>query len=152
MMRLEAGECGLFPEHPCDLPDLPDYSARVRAAMELGVLGLSLSASLLSLETRPSGTVPLRGLPARGPAAVWGRSATGRRLTGGAGFLMLEDDTGTVDVFLPQPLYERTEDILARPGATLVVAGTVERAGRVSARSVEEGPTTVEPSEPEAPE
>jgi error-prone DNA polymerase len=152
LMQMETGECGLFPGHEPDVPDLPDYSLRVRVAMELGVLGLPLTTSPLSLETRPAGCVPISSLPVSGPVNLWGRSVTGRRLTEGAGFLMLEDDTGTADVFLPSPLFFRAEDILARPEATLAVAGTVERAGRVKALSVEEGPLTVRPSEPESPE
>jgi error-prone DNA polymerase len=152
LMQLEAGECLLFPGHEADVPDLPDYSPRVRVAMELGVLGLPLTASVLALETRPTGSVPASSLPASGPVNLWGRFVTGRRLTDGAGFLMLEDDTGTADVFLPSPLFYRAEDILARPEATLEVAGTVERGGRVKAISIKEGPLTVSPSEPESPE
>jgi len=152
LMQLEAGGDGFFPGESSGLPDLPDYSPRVRAAMELGMLELPLLVSPLSLEPRPPGTSPASDLPATGSVRIWGRFVTGRRLAAGAGFLMLEDDTGTADIFLPSPLFYRAEDLLVRPEATLLVAGTVERGGRIKAYSVGEGPLTVTPTQPESPE
>jgi len=152
LMHLEAGSCTLFPGQEPEVPDLPDYSIRVRVSMELGILELPLVASPLTLEARPAGTCPASDLPESGTARLWGRFVTGRRLTGGAGFLMLEDETGTADIFLPSPLFHRAEDILVRPEATLVVTGTIERGGKIKARSVDGGPLTVVPSEPESPD
>ena len=152
LMQLEAGGGGLFPGDAPGLPGLPDYSMRVRISMELGMLGLPLAGSPLSLEPRPPGTTPASELPSSGSVRLWGRSVTGRRLANGAGFLMLEDDTGIADVFLPSPLYYRAEDLLVRPESTLVVTGTVDRGGRTKAYSIGEGPLTVTPTQPESPE
>ena len=151
MMQLEVGDSGIFPGMPVGIPDLPDYSIRIRVSMELGVMGLPLTASPLELIVRPDGTVPLSDIPSSGTTRIWGRYVTGRRLAADAGFLMLEDNTGVVDVFLPSPLFRRAEDILVRQEATLVVRGKVERAGRVKASTVDPGPFSIKPLEPEPP-
>ena len=151
MMQLEAGDSGFFPGMPVGTPDLPDYSIRTRVSMELGVMGLPLSASPLELIARPNGTVPLEDMPSSGITRIWGRYVTGRRLAADAGFLMLEDNTGVVDVFLPSPLFRRAEDILVRQEATLIVRGKVEHGGRVKVFAVDPGPFSIKPLEPEPP-
>ena len=149
LLQLEAGDGGFFPGLPPGTPDLPDYSTRNRVAMELGLLGLPLSASPLELITRPEGTVPLGRTGSSGSVRIWGRFVTGRRLAAGAGFLMLEDNTGVADVFLPSPLFRRAETILVRSEATIIVWGRVERGGRIRGISVEAGPLSIVPLEPE---
>ena len=151
MMQLEAGDGGFFPGMPLGTPDLPEYSIRTRVSMELGIMGLPLAASPLELTTRPDGTVPLEGMLSSGMTRIWGRYVTGRRLAADAGFLMLEDNTGVADVFLPSPLFRRAEDILVRPEATLIVRGRVEHGGRVKAFAVDPGPFSIKPLEPEPP-
>ncbi|MCK4504945.1 MAG: hypothetical protein KAW14_04965, partial [Candidatus Aegiribacteria sp.] len=64
---------------------------------------------------------------------------------------MLEDNTGVADVFLPSPLFRRAEDILIRPEATLIVRVQVEHGGRLKAFSVDPGPFSIKPLEPEPP-
>jgi DNA polymerase III alpha subunit len=152
LLQLEAGDGGFFPGLPPGTPDLPDYSIKTRVAMELGLLDLPLSASPLDLIGRPPGTVPLEMAGSRDTALIWGRFVTGRRLAAGAGFLMLEDNTGVADVFLPSPLFRMAESILVRPEATVIVRGTVEHGGRIRGFSVEAGPLSVAPMEPEPPE
>ena len=39
----------------------------------------------------------------------------------GAGFLMLEDDTGVADLFVPSPWYRKVSIILRRPGAAVTL-------------------------------
>jgi len=152
LMQLEAGDGGFFPGLPPGTPDLPEYSIENRTAMELGLLGLPLSASPLDLVTRPEGTIPLERIGSMTSMKIWGRFVTGRRLAAGAGFLMLEDNTGVADIFLPSPLFRRAESVLVRPEATIIVRGKVERGSRIRALSIEAGPLTVAPLEPEPPE
>ncbi len=152
LLQLEAGDGGFFPGLPPGTPDLPDYSTRNSVAMELGLLGLPLSASPLELIARPEGTVPLGRTGSSGSISIWGRFVTGRRLAAGAGFLMLEDNTGVADVFLPSPLFRRAETILVRSEATIIVWGRVERGGRIRGISVEAGPLSIVPLELEPPE
>ena len=149
LLQLEAGDGGFFPGMPQGIPDLPDYSIRNRVAMELGLLNLPLSASPLELIARPGGTIPLERAGSPVNVRVWGRFVTGRRLAAGAGFLMLEDNTGVADVFLPSPLFRRAESILVRSEATIIVRGRVERGGRIRGLSVEAGPLSTVPLEPE---
>ncbi|MFO8184145.1 MAG: hypothetical protein R6U39_08235 [Candidatus Aegiribacteria sp.] len=151
LMELEAGDGGFFPGPPSGAPRLPDYSTRTRVAMELGLLGLPLSANPLELLPRPEGTVPLRRAPDSGSFSIWGRFVTGRRLAGGAGFLMLEDGSGVADLFLPAPLFRRAMSILVRPEATVIVRGRVERGNRMRGREVRPGPLSVPPLAPEPP-
>ncbi len=149
LLQLEAGDGGFFHGLPQDIPDLPDYSAKNRVAMELGLLNLPLSASPLELITRPEGTIPLGRTGSLVNIRVWGRFVTGRRLAAGAGFLMLEDNTGVADVFLPSPLFRKAESILVRSEATIIVRGKVERGSRIRGLSVEAGPLSIAPLEPE---
>ncbi len=149
LLQLEAGDGGFFPGLPPGAPDLPDYSIKNRVAMELGLLNLPLSASPLELIARPEGTIPLGRIGSLVNIRIWGRFVTGRRLGAGAGFLMLEDNTGVADVFLPSPLFRRAESILVRSEATVIVRGKVERGGRVRGLSVEVGPLSTAPLEPE---
>ncbi|MCK4806683.1 MAG: DNA polymerase III subunit alpha [Candidatus Aegiribacteria sp.] len=152
LLQLEAGDGGLFPDLLPGIPDLPDYSIETRVGMELGLLNLPLSASPLELIARPGGTIPLGRTGALVDIRVWGRFVTGRRLAAGAGFLMLEDNTGVADVFLPSPLFRRAESILVRSEATIIVRGKVERGSRIRGLSVEAGPLSIVPLEPEPPE
>ena len=150
LMQLEAGNCDLFPWAAPGIPSLPDYSPEVRVAMELGTMGLPLDRHPLELIPRPRGTVPLSCWDRGG--RLWGRWVTGRSLSGGAGFMMLEDETGVADIFLPAPLYERARSILAREAATIIVRGKVDDTGRFRSFGVEPGPLSVQPMEPEPPE
>jgi DNA polymerase III alpha subunit len=152
LLQLEAGNGGFFPGLPPGTPDLPDYSIETKVAMELGLLNLPLSASPLELITRPDGTIPLKLIRSMVNIGIWGRFVKGRRLAAGAGFLMLEDNTGVADVFLPSPLFRRAESILVRPEATIIVMGKVERGNRIRGLSVEAGPLSIVPLEPEPPE
>ncbi|MEN8209120.1 MAG: hypothetical protein ABFR50_07695, partial [Candidatus Fermentibacteria bacterium] len=149
LLQLAAGDCGFFPGLPPGSPDLPDYSIETRIAMELGLLDLPLSASPLELITRPAGTVPLGQIGSAVSISVWGRFVTGRRLGAGAGFLMLEDNTGVADVFLPSPLFRRAEFILVRSEATIIVRGRVEMGDRIRGLSVEAGPLSIAPLKPD---
>lgn len=151
LMEMEAGDGGFFPGTPSGTPRLPDYSTRTRVAMELGLLGLPLTANPLELLTRPEGTEPLRRTPASGSFSIWGRFVTGRRLGAGAGFLMLEDGSGVADLFLPAPLFQRAMTILVRPEATIIVRGRVERGSRMRGQEVRPGPLSVMPLAPEPP-
>ncbi len=152
LLQLEAGDGGFFPGLPPGTPELPDYSIETRISMELGLLNLPLSASPLDLISRPEGTIPLERIGSTVNIRIWGRFVTGRRLAAGAGFLMLEDNTGVADVFLPSPLFVKAESILVRPEATIIVRGKVERGGRIRGLSVEAGPLSAAPLEAEPPE
>lgn len=152
LLQLEAGDCGFFPGLPPGTPDLPDYSIETRIAMELGLLNLPLAASPLELIPRPKKTIPLERIGSLNDVRIWGRFVTGRRLGAGAGFLMLEDNTGVADVFLPSPLFRMAESILVRSEATVIVRGKVEEGGRIRGLSVEAGPLSTTPLEPEPPE
>ena len=152
LMQLEAGNGGFFPGMPPGVPDLPDYSIETKVSMELGLLNLPLSASPLELIERPDGTIPLKLIGSIIDIRIWGRFVTGRRLAAGAGFLMLEDNTGVADVFLPSPLFGRAESILVRSEATIIVRGKVERGNRIRGLSVEAGPLSTALLGPEPPE
>lgn len=152
LLELEAGDGGFLGDMRPDTPSLPDYSMRTRVAMEMGLLGLPLGASPMELITRPAGTVPLSEHASRRGIRIWGRPVTARRLKAGAGFMMLEDDTGVADVFLASPLFGRTERVLVRPEATVIVRGVVENGSRIRALAAEPGPLLPEPLEPEPPE
>lgn len=126
-------------------PVLPDYDPERKAKLEIGLLGVSVSASPFSFCRRPPGTEHLCNLPETGNVRIWGRVATGRKLEDGSGFLMLEDETGVADAFLSTELYQRAKNILRREGTTLIMAGKVERKGRIEASDISEGPLTPEP-------
>jgi DNA polymerase III alpha subunit len=143
---LEAGVTELFPDGTGS-PDLPDYGTEYRLASELALLDVPLVANPISLVKRPGATWPLSELPDHGRVKLWGRYVTGRRLDRGAGFMMLEDDTGVADIFLPSPWFTNSRRILRRPGATLLVTGMVENNGRIRAGRIESGPLTVAPAE-----
>ena len=55
------------------------------------------------------------------------------------------------DVFLPSPLFGWAESILVRSEATIIVRGKVERGNRIRGLSVEAGPLSITPLEPEPP-
>ncbi len=139
-MNLPAG--GFFTRAEEGLPDIPDHGLEERLALELRYLGVAVSASPLSLVDRPNGTVPLDGRSRERSFSAWGRVACRRSLPAGSGFLMLEDDYGYADVFLPTPLYRRARLIARRDGSTLVMSVTAGRDGRMRASSVSAGPLT----------
>lgn len=152
LMQLEAGDGGFLSGMAGEMDRLPDYSVETRVAMELGLLGLPLSVHPLELVSRPHATVPLAEIVPEGETRLWGRYVTGRSLSRGAGFLMMEDDTGVADVFLPSPLFRRARTILVRSEATIILRGRFERGSRIRAMAVEAGPLSVSPLEPEAPQ
>ncbi|MBD3278281.1 MAG: hypothetical protein GF388_08280, partial [Candidatus Aegiribacteria sp.] len=152
MMQLEAGDGGFLAGMDGGMDHLPDYSTETRVAMELGLLGLPLSLHPLALVARPDATVPLGEIDPEGEIRLWGRYVTGRSLSAGAGFMMMEDDTGVADVFLPSPLFRRAQTILVRSEATIILRGRFERGSRIRAMAVEAGPLSVSPLEPEPPQ
>lgn len=110
-------------------PLLPPYIPAARALKELELLEITTEAHPLVFRERPAGTVPISAMPALGPSLIWGRVLTGRSLKEGAGFFMVEDETGVVDVFAPSPWYRKASVILRRTGSTLTLRcmSTAER-------------------------
>ncbi|HPR22964.1 MAG TPA: hypothetical protein PK991_09730 [Candidatus Sabulitectum sp.] len=102
-------------------PPLPGYTPAVRAAKELELMEVTTEAHPLAFQKRPEGTVPLCREELAGNGLVWGRVLTKRSLGDGAGFLMLEDDTGVADLFVPSPWYRKVSIILRRPGAAVTL-------------------------------
>lgn len=130
---------GLFPDG-VPSPRLPDYTPEHRVRAEMGAMGVTTALHPLAVLERPAGTVSIADAPERGRFRVWGRVTAARSLGGGAGFLMLEDPTGTADVFLPTPIFTRAGLLLRREGATLVAdCGGGER-GRITVERVSPGP------------
>jgi len=107
-------------------PPLPDYIPSFRAARELELMEISTGGHPLVFQSRPAGTIPIAEMPEAGNSTVWGRVLTGRSLKEGAGFFMLEDETGVVDVFVPSPWYRKASVILRRTGATLILNCTAK--------------------------
>ncbi|MCK5785746.1 MAG: hypothetical protein KAH54_04200 [Candidatus Sabulitectum sp.] len=125
---IREGVSSLFP-FGMPPPLLPSYTPSARASKELELLEVTSEAHPLTFKSRPEGTVCIADMPQRGISLVWGRVLTGRSLKQGAGFFMLEDETGIVDVFVPSPWYRKASVILRRPGATLLLRceSTAER-------------------------
>ncbi|PIE52719.1 hypothetical protein CSA37_05690 [Candidatus Fermentibacteria bacterium] len=117
-VREDAG--GLFPMG-MPPPELPEYIPSFRAERELALMDITLEAHPLSFRNRPPGTIPVSEMPERGESTVWGRVLAERALKAGAGFFMVEDETGVVDVFVPETLYRKASVILRRPGSTLTL-------------------------------
>ena len=133
---------GLFTRAEEGLPGIPEHGLDERVSLDLEFLGAAVSCSPLSLVDRPDGTVPLDRPPGGARFGIWGRVASRRSLSAGAGFLMLEDDRGYADVFLPSPLYSQSHLISRREGATVVLRVAAGRDGRLRASSVASGPLT----------
>jgi hypothetical protein len=89
--------------------------------MELELMEVTCEAHPLAFMKRPAGAVPIADMPERGQSLIWGRVPTRKSLKGGAGFLMVEDETGIADVFAPSPWYRKASVILRRPVATLLL-------------------------------
>lgn len=138
---VECPSSRLFDETGWSVPDLPDHAPEERAVMEAESLGVPASMSLLDTVERPPGTVEASSIDGRRPAFAWGRVAAWRRLDGG-GFLMLQDGTGAVDVFVPGGLFGRALVLLRRPGITLVARVVRGRGGGYRATEVRPGPLT----------
>ncbi|MCD4708525.1 MAG: PHP domain-containing protein [Candidatus Sabulitectum sp.] len=102
-------------------PPLPAYCPSVRASKELELLEVTIEAHPLLFKSRPAGTICIADMPGRGDSLIWGRVLTGRSLKGEAGFFMLEDETGVVDVFVPSPWYRKALIILRQSEATLTL-------------------------------
>jgi error-prone DNA polymerase len=124
---------------------LPGYDRARRAGLELGLLGACVTESPLALIERPRSCVPAFDLPANGRARCWGIPATRRSLEDDSGFLMLQDNTGVVDAYLPQGVYRKAVVLARREAATLILEGRMIRQGRMDATGVEAGPLTPEP-------
>ncbi|MBN1433313.1 hypothetical protein JW921_01045, partial [Candidatus Fermentibacterales bacterium] len=129
-------------------PGLPGYDPTRRAGLEMGLLGASVTGCPLGFCDRPPGTLPgfelaLRAVP--GEVRCWGMPAARRSLEDGSGFMMLMDETGVVDAYLPSAVYRRAVVLSRRQGSTLVLSGKMVRAGRMDADSVDAGPLTPEP-------
>ncbi len=124
-----------------------EYSLTRKVGLELGLLGVPLSACPLSLARRPSGTVPARDAAESPRPVLWGRVVTRRRLENGSGFLMVEDDTGVADVFVPAGLATRRQRLLRLPDMTLVIGCRREDDGRLRVSSLTRGPMLQSPLE-----
>ncbi len=117
---VKGGGSSLFPSGMPPLP-LPSYISSVRAAKELELLEVTIEAHPLAFKSRPAGTIHIADMPERGSSVIWGRVLIGRSLKGGAGFFMMEDETGIVDLFAPSPWYRKASVVLRRSGATLLL-------------------------------
>ncbi len=117
---IKEGASSLFP-FGMPPPPLPAYLSSVRASKELELLEVTMEAHPLAFRSRPAGSIQIADMPERGNYVIWGRVLTGRSLKGGAGFFMLEDETGVADVFAPSPWYRKASVILRRPEATLLL-------------------------------
>jgi hypothetical protein len=115
------GSCSLFPGG-MPPPSLPGLTSSARAEREMELMEITTEAHPLAFMERPAGTVPIVDMPSRGTAWIWGRVLNARGLEGGAGFMMLEDDTGVADLFVPPPFFARARVILRRPGSTLTLS------------------------------
>ncbi|MDM7992612.1 MAG: hypothetical protein QUS11_04805 [Candidatus Fermentibacter sp.] len=133
---------GFFTREEEGLPGIPEHCRSEMVSLDLEFLGAAVTCSPLSLVDRPDGTVPLDRLTGAVQSGIWGRVASRRSLSEGAGFLMLEDDRGYADVFLPSPLYSQSRLISRREGATVVLRVAAGRDGRLRATSVSAGPLT----------
>lgn len=102
-------------------PPLPSYVPGVRAEKELELMEVTTEAHPLAFRKRPVGTVPIAEMPVSGSCVIWGRVLSGRSLKEGAGFFMVEDDTGVADVFAPSPWYRKVSVTLRRPGSTVTL-------------------------------
>ena len=116
------------------------YSTVRTVGLELGLLGVPLTADPMTLVTRPPGTVPAADASEDPRPVLWGRAVTRRRLENGSGFLMVEDDTGVADLFVPSSLMTRLERTLRLPDVTLVMGCRREEDGRLSAATLDRGP------------
>ncbi len=142
LWAMNAKPGGFFSREETGLPGLPDHGDRESVELDLHYLGAAVTRCPLSLVGRPHDTLPLADIPPSGRYSVWGRAASQRRLEAGAGFLMLEDDTGYADVFLPSPLFRMARLVLRREGSTLVARVSGGPDGRLRASSVCAGPLT----------
>ena len=102
-------------------PPLPPYIPGVRAQKELELLEVTTEAHPLVFRKRPAGTIPVCEIPVCGSFIIWGRVLSGRSLKEGAGFFMVEDETGVADVFAPSPWYRKASVVLRRPGSTVTL-------------------------------
>lgn len=116
-------------------PLLPSYIPSVRATYELSLMEITLAQHPLVYKTRPSGTVFIKNMPDSGKVMIWGRVLSRRSLNGGAGFLMLEDETGIADLFVPSPHYRKASVGLRQNNATLLLSCEIT-AERVIVRKV----------------
>jgi DNA polymerase III alpha subunit len=139
---VECAQSALFGGGAWAYPDLPSHGPAEKVKLEVEEMDLAATRSPLSLVGRPDGTIEAGAVSRSAQSSVWGRVATWRRLDGGAGFLMLQDTTGVVDMFLPAKLFQMALVMLRRPGATVVARIAPEPGGRFRAVSVEPGPLT----------
>jgi error-prone DNA polymerase len=145
LWRMRSGGGGLFEGGRA--PVGGEYSLSRKVGLEMGLLGVPLSASPLALVGRPSGTVPARDVAEAPRPVLWGRAVTRRRLENGSGFLMVEDDTGVADIFVPAGLATRLERLLRLPDVTLVIGCRREDDGRLRASGLTRGPMVQAPLE-----
>jgi DNA polymerase III alpha subunit len=117
---VKEGASSLFP-FGMPPPQLPCFIPSARASKELELMEVTCEAHPLAFMKRPAGAVRIADMPESGQSLIWGRVVTGKSLKGGAGFLMVEDETGIADVFAPSPWYRKASVILRRPGATLLL-------------------------------
>ena len=145
LWEMRGGGGGLFGSGPA--PVEGGYAPARRVGLELGLLGAPLFADPMTLVGRPSGTTPASDASEHPRPAIWGRPVTRRRLENGAGFLMVEDDTGVADLFVPAGLGTRLDRMLRLPGVTLTVDCRHEDDGRLRASGLTRGPMIQVPLE-----
>jgi error-prone DNA polymerase len=145
LWEMRGGGGGMFGAGPAPVDG--GYAPARRVGLELGLLGVPLSAEPMGLVARPSGTTPAAEASEHPRPAIWGRPVTRRRLENGAGFLMVEDDTGVADLFVPAGLGTRLDRMLRLPGVTLTVDCRHEDDGRLRASGLTRGPMIQVPLE-----
>ena len=132
-----AGEQLPLPIHPADAPDLPAPDRIDRVISEYEATGVSTGWHLMTLvrPALPAGTLTSEALrrarhgtqvTVAGMVVARQRPAT----AGGILFLLLEDETGPVNVIVRPELYEARR-ALVRADPLLVVTGRLERRERV---------------------
>lgn len=132
-----AGEQLPLPIDPADAPDLPAPDRIDRVIAEYEATGVSTGWHLMTLvrSALPAGTVTsdaLQGARHGTQVTVAGMVVARQRpaTAGGIVFLLLEDETGPVNVIVKPDLYEARR-ALVRADPLLVVTGRLERRERV---------------------
>ncbi len=129
---------GFFPLEASDLPvQVPDFSPAEKAAWEMELLGVPVTAHPLALlrpRLRAAGfltSADLAGVPAGEPVKVAGIPVRPHRPPTRSGrtvvFLSLEDEHGLAEVTVFERVYRRYGHLLFPPAPLLAVYGRAER-------------------------
>jgi error-prone DNA polymerase len=122
-------------EPTAPVPELPAQTEWERMLADYAMTSLSVGTHPLELlrPHLPPGTVSAAELPARaaGEVAVAGMAIARQRpaTANGVVFMLLEDETGQVNLIVPPPVYEQHR-ALVRGEPLLLARGKLERAGR----------------------